>query len=277
MSRIHDGALRRVVRVDDALALIEVTSHGTLDDPRLEARVLATRGEVNEGALHTKIWRVLNVRADLAPFYEYARRDPVLWQTVERLYGLHSLQADTVFEALVLTMIEQQIALKQALIAERWLLTWGGEMIAYEGENYYAFPRPQQIAAAAVSDLLPLKITFGRMQRMIDLASTITAGTLDLEGLRDQPAEAVYKTLIALKGVGQWTAAWTITRALGRYRYVGAGDVALRAAVNTYYYGQSGRADALLVDQTFARYGEFDGIAAYYTLMRWAFERYALW
>ena len=70
---------------------------------------------------------MLNVEADLKPFYEQAQRDPVLAQTVEMLYGLHSLQADLLFEALALTMIEQQIALKMAQTAERWLLDWGGE------------------------------------------------------------------------------------------------------------------------------------------------------
>ena len=150
----------------------------------------------------------------------------------------------------------------------------GDESIRYEGATYYAFPRPEQIAAATLADLTPLKITFARMQRLIDIAQAITAGDLDLEGLRDQPVEQVYAALMALKGVGHWTAAWTITRALGVYGYVGAADVALRAAVNHYYYGVTGRAERELVDQTFAAHGSFDGAAAFYTLMRWAAERY---
>ena len=112
----------------------------------------------------------------------------MLAQTVQMLYGLHSLQADLLFEALALTMIEQQIALRMAQTAERWLLAWGGELIGYEGEAYYAFPRPEQIAAATVDDLTPLKITFMRMQRLIDLARAAE----QLEALRDQPTEIAY-------------------------------------------------------------------------------------
>ena len=40
------------------------------------------------------------------------------------------MQADSVFEGLALTMIEQQISLRMAQAAERWLLAWGGESIA---------------------------------------------------------------------------------------------------------------------------------------------------
>lgn len=269
MGAIHAGAYRRVLRVGDALALVEVTSVGTLAAPQLEARLLATSGALDEPALWAKVRRVFNLGAQLAPFYALAQHDPVLAQTVTLLYGLHSLQADSLFEALALTIIEQQIALKMAQAAERWLLAWGGATLEYDGATYYAFPRPEQIAAASVAELTPLKITFLRMQRLIDLAKMAEA----LEALRDQPAATAYERLLACRGVGHWTAAWTLIRAQGHYPYVGAGDVALRAAVNAYYFGQPGRADAALVDRTFAQYGAYSGQAAYYTLMRWALKR----
>ncbi len=279
MGERRSDVYRRAIHVSaghsaDALALIEVASVGTVDDPALDLRLLASRGAVDPAALEAKARRVFNLADDLKPFYAYARTIPALWATVEPLYGLHTLQADSVFEGLALTIIEQQIALRMAQTAERWLLAWADELISYDGTVYYAFPRPAQIAAATLADLTPLKITFARMQRLIDVAQAIVAGDLDLEALRDQPVEQVYAALVALKGVGHWTAAWTITRALGVYGYVGAADVALRAAVNHYYYGVTGRADRALVDQTFAAHGSFDGIAAFYTLMRWAGDRY---
>lgn len=269
-AHIQNETLRRVIRVGESLALIEVVSVGTVDQPRLHVEVLAADGSLDEAALIAKVRRVLNLDGDVRPFYDYARRDPVLWATVERVYGLHSLQADTLFEALALTMIEQQIALRQAQIGERWLLQWAGEALTYQGDTYYAFPSAARLAAATVDDLLPLKITFGRMQRLIDAARLAES----LEALRDQPNAIAYDALLKLKGVGHWTAAWTLIRAQGHYRYVGSADVALRAAVNFYYHGLSGRADRALTDQTFEQYGEFAGLATYYTLMRWAFERY---
>lgn len=266
MGTMIDGAYRRVLRVGDALALIDVTNRGTVDAPLIEAKLLAAHGTPDESTLWAKARRILNVDSDLKPFYALTDDDPVLAETVRLLYGMHSLQADSLFEALALTVIEQQIALKMAQAAERWLLAWGGESISYEGETYYAFPRPERIATAALDDLTPLKITFGRMQRLIDLARAAET----LEALRDQPAEIVYEALVGYTGIGHWTAAWTLIRAQGRFAYVGVNDVALRAAVNAYYFGLGGRADAAVVDTTFARYGAHAGIAAYYTLMRWA-------
>lgn len=226
----------------------------------------------DETALAQKLRRVLNLDADLAPFDVLAAADPVA-QTVERLYGLHHFQSDLLFEAVMLTMIQQQIALKMAQTAERWLLVFAGDPITYEFETDDAFPTPERIATMTVADLTPLKITFGRMQRMIDLSRAVVTG-LYLEALRDQPVEDVYRALVALNGVGHWTAAWTLVRAQGRHAFVGASDVALRAAVNHYYFGLTGRAAPQQVDQTFATHGVFAPLAAFYTLMRWAFDRY---
>jgi DNA-3-methyladenine glycosylase II len=272
--RVYHGAFRRALRADGGIALVEVTSHGTVDQPLLEARLLASDGSFDEAALVAKLRRLLNVESDLMPFYRAAAHDPFLRDLIAPLYGLSHFTADTLFESLALTIIEQQITLKMAQRAERWLMAWGGRGIDYEGESYYVFPDAAQIAAADVETLIPMKITGIRIRALIEIARRVASGALDLEAIRERPRHEVYRTLMDLKGIGHWTAAWTITRGLGDYVYVGSADVALRAAANRYFFGGQGRADAKLVDRTFARFGAHDGIAGYYTLMRWAFDKY---
>ncbi len=269
---MRDGRFRRALRVGAQVALIEAESQGSIDAPLIAVRLLAASGPVDPSAALEQAARVLNTRGDLRDFYAYARSDAALWSVVEPLYGLHELQTETVFEALMLTIIEQQISLAGAHRAQRWLLEWGGEGVTCAGETYYVFPRAERLARATVDDLTPLKITFRRMQLMIDLAQREVEASL--ERLRALPADAAYQQLLDLKGVGRWTAAWTMTRGLDCYRYFGSADVALRAAVNHYYFGAVGRCDADLTDALFARHGQFDALAAYYTLTRWAFERY---
>ena len=184
------------------------------------------------------------------------------------------MRADSMFEALVLTVIEQQIALKTAHRAERWLVEWAGNAITHEGETYYAFPTPEQIAAAEIADLIPLKITFRRMRLLIDVARAEVTGQLNIESLRDISPSSAVERLLLLHGVGRWTAAWTLARGLSGHYAVGYNDVALQAAVNQYFYGQAGRATTEVVSNTFERYGEYAGLAAYYTLLRWVFDRY---
>ncbi len=269
MDIVREGDYWRALHVGEQVALVRVRSQGTVDTPLLEVHLAA--GEADSALLLQKLRHILSADEDLTPFYARAMSDAALWETVAPLRGLRLIRAASVFEALIITIIEQQIALTAAQRAERWLVEWAGNAISYQNESYYAFPTRQQIAAAEVADLIPLKITFTRMQLLIDLAR----GELDLESLRTVGAAMAYERLLGLRGVGHWTAAWTLTRGLSGHYAVGDNDVALQAAANRYFYGQTGRTTSEVVSATFARYGEYAGLAAFYTLMRWVLDRYS--
>ncbi|MCS7072469.1 MAG: hypothetical protein NZM00_13260, partial [Anaerolinea sp.] len=164
--------------------------------------------------------------------------------------------------------------LKQAQIAERWLIATYGDPVAGADAPVRAFPTPERIAALTVDDLRPLKITFIRMARLIDLARQIADGRLDLEALRDQPFDDAYARIRQIAGVGHWTAAWAFIRARGDFLPLGRADVALRAAVNHYAHGQRGRIAVEALDAYFRPFGAWAGLAQFYLLMRWALERY---
>ncbi len=266
------GAFRRVIRVGDALALVEWRQHRLLED-HIEARVLTHTGALDAGAFARKATRVIHAHAAarLTPFYLNA--PPEFDATIEPLFGLTHFQADSMFEALALTIIEQQIALTMAQAAEHWLLATYGDAITHEGATYYAFPTPQRIAVLTERDLTPLKITFRRMRVLIAIAQAVAAGTLDLEGLRDLPLAQAQSALMALHGVGAWTAAWANIRGTGAYPYCSSADVALRAAVNRYFYDAKGRASRADTDALFARAGDHAGVAAFYVLARYEFDQ----
>jgi 3-methyladenine DNA glycosylase/8-oxoguanine DNA glycosylase len=219
--------------------------------------------------------RILATHDDFTAFYALARTDDRLWRIVRPLYGLHHLQSETVFEALVLVIIEQQISLTAALRAQRALVSWGGRGVAYQTDHYPIFPSPAQIATTDPATLhTQLKITRRRVAVIHAVAQAIIGGQLDLEGLRKAPVADAYARLMAIKGVGHWTAAWTLIRGMGHYPYAAHNDVALRDAVAHYFYDTDQRVSAATVANVFSAYGPHAGLAAFYTLMRWAVERY---
>jgi DNA-3-methyladenine glycosylase II len=274
MDRVLNGEYWRALHVGEEIALVRVSSRGTADDPYLDVYLVAGTGQVDEATLLHKLRQLLSVDADLNRFYEFAATDAALSNVVLPLRGLHNIRTETVFEALLTLIIEQQITLTGALRAQRWLVEWANNRVIHDDMPFYTFARPHQLAGATVDELKPLKITSRRMQVMIDVAQQEATGQLNLEALGDVTPQAAYERLVKLNGIGHWTAAWTLTRGLGHYYAVGSNDVALQAAVNHYFYGQNGRTTTQVVHDTFTRYEAFAGIAAYYTLIRWVFDRY---
>lgn len=268
-----DGTLAywRVIRVDGVLALFCVTAG--VDEVLTVACAEHTGPFDTDNALKT-IERILCADLNLTPFYDFARSEPELWAVVEPIIGIRWLRTETVYEALMMTIIEQQIAWKAAQRAQRWLVEWGGHTLDHAGRAYFAFPTPEQIANATIDDLKPLKITFRRMGVMIDCSQQVVNGTLDLEALRDVPQADAYDALVSVKGIGHWTAAWTLQRMHGAQNTVGHNDVALQAATNRYFYGGEGRIPAEQVSFTFGHYERFGGLAAHHTMLRWVIDQY---
>ncbi|MBI5668121.1 MAG: DNA-3-methyladenine glycosylase 2 family protein [Chloroflexi bacterium] len=269
---VHRGAYWRALNVNGAVALLRVTARGAVTAPALDVYVMAHDGEPQLPALRDRLAALLPLDSAVA-FYEFARQDARLWQVIEPVVGLPEVRSATVFEALAQTIIEQQISWTTAQRAQRWLVEWAGNRIVHNGLTFYTFPTAPQLAAASVDDLTPLKITFKRINLLIEIARQQAAGELDLERLKHLSPEAAYADLLRIKGIGHWTAVVTLARASG-YRGVAHNDVALQAAVNRYFYGGKGRIPAALVAETFARYGPFAGLAADHTLARWVLEQY---
>jgi 3-methyladenine DNA glycosylase/8-oxoguanine DNA glycosylase len=256
-------------------ALVEWFDASDTGEPALGARLLAADGPIDGDALAAMLRWMAAPEIDYRPFYAFAAGYPLLAETTAVLHGMRLLRFPYVFDALGATIIEQQIALRAAQRAERWLAQTYGSHMAYDGETYLAFPAPAALARLDVADLAPLKITFLRVGRLLALARSISTGDLDLEAARTLPTDAAYRALLALHGVGHWTACWTLIRAHGALLAFGSADVALRAAVNHYAFGQTGRAEIAAFDVLFASFGAFAGAASVFLIMRWAFDRYA--
>ncbi len=270
----REGVYWRVLEQDGALALARIENRGTVDAPQLDVDCVESTGPVDNARLLEQVAHLLGAQATMQPFYDHARRDPVLWPLVEPLYGLKHIRAASLFEALITTIIEQQIALNMAQRGERWLIGTYGQRITHNGVTFHTFPTPETLAPLTVEDLLPLKVTRIRMNVMLHIARQIVAGALDLDALHAGSASDALTALMGIKGVGRWTAAWTVIRAFGEYPYVGENDVALQAAINQYYYSQTGRVSEKVVQQTLAPYGDFAGAAVFHILMQWGMLRY---
>lgn len=262
-----DGAYWRAIRSGEGIGLFRVT-------PDLNVYLMAGKVDVDDALV--SLSRILGINEDLRPFYAYAQSDPQLWAIVEPLQGIRILKAESIYEGLICLIIEQHISWVSAQRSTRALLEWADQRIDYEGQAFYTFPTPQQLAAATMDDLKPLKLTTKRTAALIEISQHITAGTLDIESLRHRPHEEAYKTLMGIKGVGHWTASYVLARALGLHPYIPDADVALQAAANLYFNGQKGKLTPAATRQLYERFGEFGGMASFYTMLRWIIEHYQL-
>jgi len=123
------------------------------------------------------------------------------------------------FATLIHLILEQQVSLASARAAMDRL------------EARVGAPTPA--ALLTLDDDAMLEIGFSRQKRAYarGLATWILDGRLDLDGLSEQPDEAVRATLVRVRGIGRWTADIYLLMALGRPDVWPRGDRALTVAL----------------------------------------------
>lgn len=164
---------------------------------------------------------------------ELCRRDAVLAGLQARYPGLREVRQLDLYGALVRAISAQQVNLGWAAATRRRLAECFGERHEVAGEVVYSLT-PARLAGAAVGEIRALQFTQRKAEYVVSLAGEIVAGRL--AGLEEAPDEAVIDRLMALRGVGRWTAEWLLVRYLGRPRVV-AGDLGVRRAVGRAYLG----------------------------------------
>jgi len=147
-----------------------------------------------------------------------AKRDAALRQIV-RAFGLPPFwQRPAGFQSLVLFILEQQVSLASAAAAYRRI------------KERLETIEPGRLLAASTEELRADGVSRQKDRYLRALAQAIGEEQLDLDTLALLPDDEVRKSLVALPGIGRWTADVYLLACLGRPDIWPVGDRALQVA-----------------------------------------------
>ncbi|MDE1145725.1 MAG: hypothetical protein PW843_03790 [Azospirillaceae bacterium] len=234
--RVAGHALTKALAFDGHPYLLTLTASGPTmvmgidsDDPLIVAR--AERVALRMLGLTPAL-------ADAATGLEArADHDAETARLIGNRRGYRPPLSSTVFEALAWAIIGQQINLTFASDLRRQLILLAGR------------PHPSGMVAhpdaAAVAVMDPEALTARRFSRskaryLIDAAKAAAEGRLDLDALErldtDPAGEAdAEAALLALRGIGPWTANYVLMRGCGLPDRVPVGDAGLAAALQRFH------------------------------------------
>jgi 3-methyladenine DNA glycosylase/8-oxoguanine DNA glycosylase len=221
-----------------------------------EVRIEAAPGGVDVEPLDAEtepvVRTVLGLAFDLEPFYAWAAADSVLGPATRRLQGFRPTLAPDPFEMIVGAITAQHVSLISAGATRNRLIEQFGTQVGH----VWAFPRRERIAAATEDELVAL----GFSRRKAEYTVGVARSGLDLNELAALPDDEVKSRLVALRGIGEWTADWFLARHLARPNAWPWGDLALRKAVADLYGG-------LDVREARDRFHPFENLSAHYLLL----------
>ena len=267
--KYENGRFWQVIRVNHKLIRATVESCGTVDKPLLTVELKSNKKmtEADKKKVAEIVPGLFNLNFELKPFYEETKNDRIIVQLTRKLCGLKSPTTQSAFEALVDSIVEQQISLKVANSLERKLIKKFGDALNLDGEVYHAYPSAQALSSASVAELRSVGLSQRKAEYIKNASTLIAEGKLDLETLKTlEKAEDIIAELDKLKGVGVWTAELTMLRGMQRLEALPADDLGLRRAMSHYYCG--GKPISSSEAREIAEgWGRWKGLAAYYLIV----------
>jgi AraC family transcriptional regulator of adaptative response / DNA-3-methyladenine glycosylase II len=231
---VRDGVYLRTAAFGDAKGWLAVTADAG------GAALRATVSTSLAGALMTvvaRLRRLFDLDAQPAAIAAHLSRDPRLAAHVRARPGLRVTGAFDVFETATRAVLGQQVSVAAArTLAGRLIARLGQPVATPHAELTHVAPTADAVArqsAAALAALLGVPAR--RAATLLAIARAISAGQLALDALEDP--ERVIERIVALPGVGPWTAHYIAMRALGWPDAFPEEDLVLRQALG----GISGR------------------------------------
>lgn len=180
-----------------------------------------------------------------------AQADPVMRELVKR----YTLRRITVtkhpLEELVSSIVSQQLSLKAAdTIWRRFLALYGGRM-----------PSAERIIATPMAHIRSCGMSGSKAEYVKNVARAFRSGHLDRTHLMRMSDDEVRGRLVAVKGVGRWTAEMFLIFALGRPDVFSPGDVGLQNAIRKRY---GGRPTPQSIERRARRWAPYRSYAARY-------------
>jgi AraC family transcriptional regulator of adaptative response / DNA-3-methyladenine glycosylase II len=176
--------------------------------------------------------RLFDSDADPTRIGDHLSRDRLLAKRVVARPALRVMGAFDPFEWAVRTVLGQQISVRGALTIAARLLTKLGVPLKADGNVQtpaFAWPDAARLAGAKEETIASIGLTRARARTVSGLARAVADGTLVLD--RSADPTTTRDALLALPGIGPWTAQYIEMRALGWPDAFPAGDLGLRKAL----------------------------------------------
>jgi DNA-3-methyladenine glycosylase II len=178
-----------------------------------------------------QVERILGLNVDASTFADVGNRDPIIGRLQAEAPGLRPPSIHSAYEAAVFCILTARRSGAQARHMRSALAQQAGTVLNVAGQHVTCLPPPSSLLdPPPVRGLDPV-----RRERLTAVARAALDGRLDTAELAAMPPEEARKQLEQLPGIGPFSSAIVVVRALGHTDYMAGPITELNAIVGRLY------------------------------------------
>ncbi|MHA3962868.1 MAG: DNA-3-methyladenine glycosylase family protein [Candidatus Thorarchaeota archaeon SMTZ1-45] len=184
--------------------------------------------------LKAMLERTLSLTVNIDGAILQIRNDPIIAHLAPRVAGIRPYMSPTPYEALIKTIIQQQVSYKSANIFTRRMILGLCRPISFQSQLLYYFPDASTLTNIGIDGLR--KFGFGYKAEYIHhTANLIATNELDIDSLVGAPYEKVLETLAPIHGIGEWTVLVLSLAGLGNFNVFAFNDLVIQKILGNLY------------------------------------------
>lgn len=228
LESFEDGKMRRLIWFDGKVGQI------TISNDERNSSLLVEADLPDTSLIHAIIARVRNMfdlDSDPIVIANSLEADAAVKKLLKAYPGIRIPSGWEPFEVAISAILGQLVSVERgrSLVSDLIEIAGDDSGLTVDGRSLKLFPSPRQIIEA---DLTTLKTTKARKETLKVFSRAIDEGTLSLEPTQD--VEAFLKNVLALRGIGPWTANYMALRVIRHTDAFPASDLILARALETH-------------------------------------------
>jgi AraC family transcriptional regulator of adaptative response / DNA-3-methyladenine glycosylase II len=228
LEHVTENSFARVFRINEVTGFVSVAI--MIGKPQLKVSIAPDAPEVRADIV-SRIRKMFDLDCDPMLIARSFKEIPLLAGLCRRHPGLRLPRGWDPFETAICSILGQLVSAQQRANLIGQLVDHYGIEIAHPlaGHHTRLFPTAEVLAS---SDLSALKSTVARREAIREFSRRVVTGAISL--CQDQDRAAFRQALLAIKGLGPWSAEYISLRAIGDTDAFPKTDLILRRVLRLY-------------------------------------------
>ncbi|TXT55194.1 MAG: hypothetical protein BAJATHORv1_40104 [Candidatus Thorarchaeota archaeon] len=219
---------------------------------------------ISKELIENKINQILSLKVDISPAIKVIERDSQLSEFVDKISGIRPYLSDSLFEALIKSIIQQQVSYRAANVLTKRMIEHLVSPLNIRGQAVFAFPTSSQLIEMGEQGLRKIGMGF-KSEYIMEVCNLIESKELFLEPLMLMSSKSVHKTLTPIRGIGEWTVHALQIAGIGDFSVFPYGDLGIQNLLGRIY-NDGKRIKKKQVLEYSAKWGEAGPMVLYFLM-----------